>query len=111
MGAWLAVSRFRGRGLVLSVINAALGVPSVVVGLVVYLLLSRSGPMGFMGLLFTPGAMIVAQTVLIAPMVAALSRQTLQDMLGRVPRPVRLLADRPLDDDGNAASGTAVSAS
>ncbi len=82
LGAWLAISRFKGRGLVLSVINAALGVPSVVVGLVVYLLLSRSGPMGFMGQLFTPGAMIVAQTVLIAPMVAALSRQTLQDTWG-----------------------------
>ena len=82
LGAWLAVSRFHGRGLVISVINAALGVPSVVIGLVVYLLLSRSGPMGFMGLLFTPGAMIVAQTALIAPMVAALSRQTLQDTWG-----------------------------
>jgi tungstate transport system permease protein len=79
LGAWLAVSNFRGRGLMISLVNAALGVPSVVIGLVVYLLLSRSGPMGFMGILFTPAAMVVAQTILIAPMVAALSRQTLQD--------------------------------
>lgn len=79
LGAWLAISRFKGRGLAIAVINAALGVPSVVVGLVIYLLLSRSGPLGFMGLLFTPGAMVVAQTTLIAPMVAALSRQVLQD--------------------------------
>jgi tungstate transport system permease protein len=79
VGAWLAMSRFRGRGLVVSIVNAALGVPSVVVGLVVYLALSRSGPLGFLGLLFTPAAMVVAQTVLIAPMVAALSRQALQD--------------------------------
>lgn len=79
LGAWLAMSRFRGRGLFISVVNAALGIPSVVVGLVVYLALSRSGPLGFLGLLFTPTAMVVAQTVLIAPMVAALSRQTLED--------------------------------
>ena len=79
LGAWLAVSRFKGRSLLISIVNAALGVPSVVVGLLVYLLLSRSGPMGFMGILFTPAAMVVAQTILIAPMVAALSRQTLQD--------------------------------
>ncbi len=79
LGAWLAMSRFRGRGLAISIVNAALGIPSVVVGLVVYLTLSRSGPLGFLGILFTPTAMVVAQTVLIAPMVAALSRQTLQD--------------------------------
>ena len=79
LGAWLAMSRFRGRGLAISIVNAALGIPSVVVGLVVYLALSRSGPLGFLGILFTPTAMVVAQTVLIAPMVAALSRQTLQD--------------------------------
>ena len=76
------MSRFKGRGLVISILNAALGIPSVVVGLIVYLGLSRSGPLGFLGLLFTPTAMVVAQTVLIAPMVAALSRQTLQDTWG-----------------------------
>ena len=79
VGAWLAMSCFRGRGLVISIVNAALGIPSVVVGLVVYLTLSRSGPLGSLGLLFTPAAMVIAQTVLIAPMVAALSRQTLQE--------------------------------
>ena len=79
LGAWLAMTRFRGRGLAISVVNAALGIPSVVVGLVAYLALSRSGPLGFLGILFTPAAMVVAQTVLIAPMVAALARQTLQD--------------------------------
>jgi tungstate transport system permease protein len=79
LGAWLAMSRFRGRGLLISIVNAALGIPSVVVGLIVYLALSRSGPLGVLGLLFTPAAMVAAQTVLIAPMVAALSRQTLQD--------------------------------
>jgi tungstate transport system permease protein len=79
LGAWLAMSRFRGRSVAISIINGALGTPSVVVGLVVYLALSRSGPLGFLGILFTPTAMVVAQTVLIAPMVAALSRQTLQD--------------------------------
>jgi tungstate transport system permease protein len=79
LGAWLAMSRFKGRGLAISVVNAALGIPSVVVGLIVYLALSRSGPLGFLGILFTPTAMVAAQTVLIAPMVAALSRQTLQD--------------------------------
>jgi tungstate transport system permease protein len=82
LGAWLAMSRFRGRGLAISVVNAALGIPSVVVGLAVYLALSRSGPLGFLGILFTPAAMVVAQTILIAPMVAALSRQTLQDTWG-----------------------------
>jgi len=77
--AWLALVRFRGRSLLISLVNVALGVPSVVVGLVVYLLLSRSGPMGFLGILFTPAAMVVAQTILIAPMVAALSLQALED--------------------------------
>lgn len=82
VGAWLAMSRFKGRGLAIAIVNAALGVPSVVVGLVVYLALSRSGPLGFLGMLFTPAAMVAAQTVLIAPMVAALARQTLQDTWG-----------------------------
>jgi len=77
--AWLAVTRFRGRSLVISTVNVALGMPSVVVGLVVYLMLSRSGPMGFLGILFTPAAMVVAQTILIAPMVTALSLQALED--------------------------------
>src|SRR5687768_12197309 len=82
VAAWLAISRFRGRALVISGVNAALGAPSVVVGLVVYLLLSRSGPLGFLGILFTPAAMVMAQTILIAPMVAALALQSLGDAWG-----------------------------
>jgi tungstate transport system permease protein len=80
LGGLLAVTRFRGRGAVLVVLNALMGLPPVVVGLVVYLYLSRSGPLGFLGLLYTPTAMIIAQTILIAPIVAALSRQVLEDL-------------------------------
>lgn len=80
IGALIAVSRFRGRGLVLIVMNALMGLPPVVVGLLVYVYLSRSGPLGFLGLLYTPGAMIFAQTILIVPIVAALSRQVLEDL-------------------------------
>ncbi|SDG98205.1 ABC transporter permease [Alloyangia pacifica] len=80
IGALIAVSRFRGRGLVLIVMNALMGLPPVVVGLLVYLHLSRSGPLGFLGLLYTPGAMVFAQTILIVPIVAALSRQVLEDL-------------------------------
>ena len=72
MGAWLAITRFRGRQVVIVLTNALLGLPPVVVGLALYLLLSRSGPLGFAGLLFTPIAMIVAQTLLAAPIVVAL---------------------------------------
>ena len=80
IGAFLAVARFPGRGAVLVVINALMGLPPVVVGLVVYLYLSRSGPLGFLGLLYSPTAMIIAQVILIAPIVAALSRQILEDL-------------------------------
>jgi len=80
VGALVAILRFRGRGAVLVVMNALMGLPPVVVGLVVYLHLSRSGPLGFLGLLYTPTAMIIAQTILIAPIVAALSRQVLEDL-------------------------------
>ncbi|WP_152462771.1 ABC transporter permease [Roseivivax sp. THAF30] len=80
LGALVAISRFPGRGAVLVVMNALMGLPPVVVGLIVYLHLSRSGPLGFLGLLYTPTAMIIAQTILIAPIVAALSRQVLEDM-------------------------------
>lgn len=80
IGALVAISRFRGRNAVLILMNALMGLPPVVVGLLVYLHLSRSGPLGFLGLLYTPTAMIVAQTILIAPIVAALSRQVLEDL-------------------------------
>jgi len=78
-GAWLGVARFKGRGVLLTVVNTSLAVPSVVVGLVVYLLLSRSGPLGFLGWLFSFKAMVLAQAVLVLPVVTALTRQTVQD--------------------------------
>jgi len=80
LGAWLAISRFRGRGAILVLINALMGLPPVVVGLLVYLNLSRAGPLGSFGLLYTPTAMIIAQTILIAPIIAALSRQVIEDL-------------------------------
>ncbi|MDR9392727.1 MAG: ABC transporter permease [Roseovarius sp.] len=80
LGALVAISRFRGRGALLVLMNALMGLPPVVVGLLVYLHLSRAGPLGFLGLLYTPTAMIIAQTILIAPIVAALSRQVLEDL-------------------------------
>ena len=79
LGAWLGVARFRGRDAVLAVLNTLLALPSVVVGLVIYLLLSRSGPLGFLGWLFSIKAMVLAQTVLVLPVVAALTRQAIDD--------------------------------
>ena len=79
LGAWLGVARFAGRGAVLTVLNTSLAVPSVVVGLVVYLLLSRSGPLGFLGWLFSFQAMVLAQAVLVLPVAAALIRQVIED--------------------------------
>jgi tungstate transport system permease protein len=79
-GAAIALTRFPGREAVTVILNALMGLPPVVVGLAVYLLLSRSGPLGSWGLLFTPTAMVVAQTILIAPIIAALSRQTIEDL-------------------------------
>jgi tungstate transport system permease protein len=79
LGAWLGVARFAGRGAVLTLLNTFLAVPSVVVGLVVYLLLSRSGPLGFLGWLFSFKAMVLAQAVLVLPVVTALTRQAVED--------------------------------
>ena len=79
LGAWLGVARFAGRGAVLAVLNTLLAVPSVVVGLVVYLLLSRSGPLGSLGWLFSFKAMVLAQTILVLPVVTALTRQAVED--------------------------------
>ena len=79
LGAALALYKFYGRGLIVALLNAFMGLPPVVVGLVVYLLLSRSGPFGVLGLLFTPTAMIIAQVCLITPIIAALTRQTILD--------------------------------
>ena len=80
-GAWLAVARFPGHRLLVLLLNTLLALPSVVVGLTVYLLLSRSGPLGSWGILFTPAAMVIAQTILVLPIVAALSRQLVGDSL------------------------------
>ena len=80
LGAVLAVQRFPGRGALVSVINTLMGMPPVVVGLIVYLHLSRSGPLGWLGLLYTPTAMIIAQVILITPIIAALSCQILEDL-------------------------------
>ena len=104
-GAWLAVTRFPGRSGLVVAINALMGLPSVVVGVLVYLLLSRSGPLGGAGLLFSPSAMVIAQTVLVVPLIAAVCRQIVEDAwrdyapelrligLGRWPSTVLLLAD------------------
>ncbi len=80
LGALLAVSRFAGRNAIVVALNALMGLPPVVAGLFLYLLLSRSGPLGGLGLLFTPVAMVVAQAVLIAPILAALARQVLEGL-------------------------------
>lgn len=79
LGAAIAVGRFPGRPAVIVLLNALMGLPPVVVGLAVYLLLSRAGPLGDLGLLFTPGAMVLAQTLLVLPIIAALSRQAVED--------------------------------
>lgn len=80
LGAALAIFRFRGRQVVIALLNALMGLPPVVVGLLVYLALSRSGPFGVLGLLYTPTAMIIAQCILVTPIVAALTRQTISDL-------------------------------
>lgn len=79
-GAWLSVNRFRWRRYVIAILNALMGLPPVVVGLIVYLLLSRSGPFGVLDLLFTPAAMIIAQVIIIAPLIASVAHQTLRDL-------------------------------
>ena len=79
LGALLGVSRFPGRTAAIVFLNALMGLPPVVVGLTVYLLLSRSGPLGAFGLLYTPEAMVIAQTILVTPIIAALTRQTVED--------------------------------
>ena len=80
LGAVLAVARFPGRGTLSVLITALMGLPPVVVGLLVYLMLSASGPLGVLGLLYTPAAMIIAQTLLVIPIVAALTRQVVEDL-------------------------------
>lgn len=96
-GALIAATRFPGRAALVSVLNAFMGLPAVVVGLLVYLLLSRSGPLGPLGLLFTPAAMVAAQTIIVTPLIAALTRQIVEDAereLGEQLRSMRLSAPR-----------------
>ena len=95
LGAAVALFRFPGRRALAVLLSALMGLPPVVVGLVVYLLLSRSGPFGVLGLLFTPLAMIVAQTVLIAPIVAALARQVVEDLWVEYGEQLRSLGATP----------------
>ena len=80
LGAWLAVNRFRWRRHAIAVLNGLMGLPPVVVGLIVYMMLSRSGPFGVFGLLFTPTAMIVAQVVIVTPLVASISHQAIREL-------------------------------
>ena len=79
-GAWIAVRRFRFRRYVIAVINAFMGLPPVVVGLVVYILLSRSGPFGVLNLLFTPTAMVIAQVIIILPILISITHQSIRDL-------------------------------
>jgi ABC-type tungstate transport system substrate-binding protein len=95
-GAWLAVARFPGHRLVVVVLNTLLALPSVVVGLVVYLLLSRQGPLGSWGILFTPTAMVLAQAVLVVPVVTALTRQLIADAAHGNGEQLRSLGARPV---------------
>ena len=96
LGAWLGVARFAGRGVVLTLLNTFLAVPSVVVGLVVYLMLSRTGPLGFLGWLFSFKAMVLAQALLVLPVVTALTRQAVEDAENIHGEPLRSLGARPL---------------
>jgi tungstate transport system permease protein len=94
LGAALAVKRFAGRRPLIVLLNALMGLPPVVVGLLIYLLLSRAGPLGELGLLFTPGAMIIAQSLLVLPIIAALARQALEDAWREYEEQLRSLGAR-----------------
>jgi len=96
LGAWLGVARFAGRGALLTLLNTFLAVPAVVVGLVIYLLLSRTGPLGFLGWLFSFKAMVIAQAVLVLPIVTALTRQTVEDAQDLHGEQLQSLGARPL---------------
>ncbi len=96
LGAWLAVARFPGQRAVVWVLNTLLALPSVVVGLAVYLLLSRAGPLGAWGILFTPAAMVVAQSILVLPLIAALTRRLVLNSMREGGDQLRSLGARPL---------------
>ena len=95
-GAALALFRFPGRTILVIVLNAFMGLPPVVIGLIVYLLLSRAGPFGVLGLLFTPTAMIIAQVLLITPLIAALARQVMETLWLEYEEQLRSLGSTPL---------------
>src|SRR5262245_58022440 len=95
VGAALALFRFPGRHALTVLFNALMGLPPVVVGLLIYLLLSRSGPLGVLGLLFTPTAMVIAQFILVTPIVAALARQTIEDLWAEYSEQLRSLGTTP----------------
>lgn len=97
LGAVIAVGRFPGRQTLIVLLNALMGLPPVVVGLVIYLLLSRAGPLGSLGILFTPSAMVIAQAVLIVPIIAALSRQAIEDAWREYEEQLRSLGARRPD--------------
>ena len=96
LGTWLAASRFRGHAALVWALNTLLALPSVVVGLLVYLLLSRAGPLGALGILFTPTAMVIAQSLLVVPLIAALSRRLVLDALREGGDQLRSLGASPL---------------
>lgn len=96
LGSWLGVARFSGRAAVLTVLNTLLAVPSVVVGLLIYVVLSRSGPLGFLGWLFSFKAMVLAQTVLVLPVVTALTRQVVEDAQNQQGEQLQSLGAPPL---------------
>ncbi len=96
LGAAIAVGSFAGRRVTIIALNALMGLPPVVVGLFVYLLLSRAGPLGELGLLFTPGAMVIAQTILTVPIIAALTRQAVEDAWREYEEQLRSLGARGL---------------
>ena len=96
IGAAIAVTHFPGRKTLIVVLNALMGLPPVVVGLLVYLMLSRAGPLGALGVLFTPAAMILAQAILITPMIAALARQAVEDAWREYQEQLHSLGSRPM---------------
>jgi tungstate transport system permease protein len=96
IGAAVAIYRFPGRTAVIILLNALMGLPPVVVGLIIYLMLSNAGPLGVLQLLYTPTAMIIAQTVLVAPIIAALTRQVMEDLHGEYDEQLRSLGVGPL---------------
>lgn len=100
LGAVAGAFRFRGRAALIVLMNALMGLPPVVVGLLVYLALSASGPLGVLGLLYTPTAMIIAQTVLVTPIIAALTRQVVEDLHGEYAEQFASLGVGPLDRVG-----------